>query len=1027
MNSSMSRIGGRLLFDQKDYALLGIVADVLGREAYSGFKHLLTHYLHPRGIKELAASQGLRIAYAAANLLGSLEIGKAHDRIVALRALHDEVMNASVTYLRRNTARVLMQVMKELVRERDPQRQLELAHDFRMAATGKARIIARLLKRYHLLLMPEDWVQLCFDNHVHDANTKGRKSATHLIMDAWIKGIRHLTVIYYNFVQPDVAEELLAAAEIMGITVRVGIEFTTRHGSRQAKIIWVPRGFAGEREFVDFLREPEIEAFMQQGRQLSLLQQEQLLGVLREFNESVLPDFNAYFGLAMQPLDVEGFFTSVGAGQPSLDHLGKYVHAALLPHLRKRVEELQAEHASADAEEQRHIESLIEEMNVLDAEAVTDDYLEQFVSPLRHENGACEHPAIYCPLHTPVSLLDAVGALRVGNRFILNLCGLSPDSVLEILADCGGRITHLEVVNLKNVSLGLVEDAPGIANLLQVINNPSAIALKHWIMARLGALEADGSPEAAATTANLWRILENVSSFHAHYRSRPLRTSIGTDSTGQSCRGFGMGLVADQTLPPSAQAELRRNKESTGRIMTVGMTMEPHLVFEPRESSHPWLNTLYALARRRDSLRFLGYKAQREFRYRDFHPVPRGESNISILGGTKKDCGNNLSLAPRRESARRSLPGPAYLNNSLKNLLKVLCGFIPAFLAFLFTKDWWLLKYFGALIWFGITGVRNVIQSVLGGGGLSRTPLLKWNDYVSWSRLSDSLFYTGFSVPLLDFFVKTLLLEETFGITVGTNPTAVYAIMAFVNGSYICTHNLFRGLPRSAAFWNLLRSVLSIPLAMLFSATVGWFLTLAGEPGAAAILQQWAAVISKLASDSVAAVIEGLADRGNNMLQRLRDYSAKLRQVMAVHERLEMLYPRRDVLQMLADPKRFVEELIREQPELANAIIVNSLDFLYFWMYQPRARGALARTMKELDPQTRQVFISSHYVLLCKREISQLFLDGLVGKNFSKGLAFYLEYADGYLDAVQRLAQLQDPIGAQGQRLEAQDKAARQA
>ncbi|MFP5239375.1 MAG: hypothetical protein ACLGQW_06060, partial [Acidobacteriota bacterium] len=317
--------------------------------------------------------------------------------------------------------------------------------------------------------------------------------------------------------------------------------------------------------------------------------------------------------------------------------------------------------------------------------------------------------------------------------------------------------------------------------------------------------------------------------------------------------------------------------------------------------------------------------------------------------------------------------------------------------------------------WFGITGVRNVIQSVLGGGGLSRTPLLKWNDYVSWSRLSDSLFYTGFSVPLLDFFVKTLLLEKTFGITVGTNPTAVYAIMAFVNGSYICTHNLFRGLPRSAAFWNLLRSVLSVPLAMLFSATVGWLLTMAGEPAVAAILQQWAAVISKLASDSVAAVIEGLADRGNNMLLRLHDYTAKLRQVMAVHERLEVLYPRRDVLQLLADPKRFVEELIRDQPELANAIIVNSLDFLYFWMYQPRARGALARTLKELDPQARRIFISSHYVLLCKREISQLFLDGLLGKNFSKGLAFYLEYADGYLDAVQRLAQRLDPAGANGQ------------
>ncbi len=81
--------------------------------------------------------------------------------------------------------------MKELVRAHgNYQRQLELAHDFRRAASGKPRIIREQLRRYHLLEMPEEWNQVTFDDHVHDANTKGRKSATHLIMDAWIKGIR---------------------------------------------------------------------------------------------------------------------------------------------------------------------------------------------------------------------------------------------------------------------------------------------------------------------------------------------------------------------------------------------------------------------------------------------------------------------------------------------------------------------------------------------------------------------------------------------------------------------------------------------------------------------------------------------------------------------------------------------------------------------------------------------------------------------------------------------------------------------
>ena len=102
------------------------------------------------------------------------------------------------------------------------------------------------------------------------------------------------------------------------------------------------------------------------------------------------------------------------------------------------------------------------------------------------------------------------------------------------------------------------------------------------------------------------------------------------------------------------------------------------------------------------------------------------------------------------------------MNTGLKNILKVLVGFIPAFLTFSLTKDWWVLAYLGAFIWFGVTGLRNIIQSVLGGGGLKRSPLLQWNSFISWSRIADSLLYTGFSVPLLDFLVKTQLLDRHF-------------------------------------------------------------------------------------------------------------------------------------------------------------------------------------------------------------------------------------------------------------------------
>jgi len=260
---------GRLFFDRKDHELLRIVNDVLKDDVPRSLKRLLIPYLHPHGIKEMAASTGLRIAYAVIKLFRSLERNNAADRLSTLRALRDEVFSSSGTVWPKNTARVLLQIMKGLVRATDDERKLRLARDFREVATGSPRAVARQLRKYHLVEMPEAWNQIAFDDHVHDANTKGRKSATHLIMDAWIKGIRRLQVIYYNYLEPETAKELMQAAEIMDVNVRVGLEFRARFRGRYIRIIWTPRGFTDTKDFLEFLVQPEQQAFMNEGRAAS--------------------------------------------------------------------------------------------------------------------------------------------------------------------------------------------------------------------------------------------------------------------------------------------------------------------------------------------------------------------------------------------------------------------------------------------------------------------------------------------------------------------------------------------------------------------------------------------------------------------------------------------------------------------------------------------------------------------------------------------------------------------------------------
>jgi len=105
-----------LFFDKSDYDLLRLVNTVYSQPALTDYKELLAPYLHPHGIKEMAAPKALRIAYSVIQLLGSLESGQAGDRIKALCSLRDEVLYTSQGSLRINAARVLIEIMKNMVR-----------------------------------------------------------------------------------------------------------------------------------------------------------------------------------------------------------------------------------------------------------------------------------------------------------------------------------------------------------------------------------------------------------------------------------------------------------------------------------------------------------------------------------------------------------------------------------------------------------------------------------------------------------------------------------------------------------------------------------------------------------------------------------------------------------------------------------------------------------------------------------------------------------------------------------------------
>ncbi len=992
-----------LFFDKRDHELIGIVNSVYDEDNILGYTRKLYYpYFHPFGIKEMAESKGLRTAYAIVNLLESMERGEIENRLQALTALKNEVLDTAGGPMPKNTARILLQIMKELVRAKgNYSLQLQLAHNFRMAAFGKPRVVRRLLKYYHLLEMPEEWNQLTFDDHVHDANTTGRKSPTHLIMDAWIKGIRRLRVIYYHCIEPRFAAELIEAARIMEIDLRIGIEFWAQYRDRYISFIWVSRGLPDAEAFLCFLAEPHVVRFMEQGRAVLKYQEKYVLELLEAFNGQYLDEMCQTFDIDLPRLCPERFLQFAFPGQPSVPHLGEYIHALAVTAMKERMAVLNPAFDTADVTEQKAIRDLVERMDRFSTREVITRYLSPEKYPdILYPFAVSDDQNL--PDRLKISfqeLLEKIESLHHDFRITLKLGDLKPEDVLEILYEGNGLINRLEIINLKDFISGETGHLVSVNELQEAINTGSLLKLKRVIRYIKLGVERAGYADEPDRIKKLFNILYDIDALKNMYTVRPLKSRIGSDSTGKSHQAYGMGFGIVNTLSSRAIHQIQKNVGNR-LILPASIHASQQLTsFPANEVSRgfKWMMNAFKWLPGLDQIIFLKKK---EWIFESFYLDMKSCGNIITLGGIQKNNTNGLALTLSAAKKPPQANSWKNLNTKFKNCLKILIGFVPAFVCFSLTKDWWFLAYFGAFIWFGITGFRVILQSVLGGGGINRSSLLKWNDYVSWERLTDALLYTGFSVPLLDYVVKTLVLERAFGITVASSPLILYSVMGLANGIYLSSHNTFRGMPKGAITGNFFRSILAIPVAVLFNSLIGAILIFFNTPGVDGVLQKWAAIISKAASDTVAGLIEGTVDRFQNMDLRKRDIQKKFSDLFETYSRLELLFPETEELKILEKPKLLFFAKNSEVKDLAVMIIINSLDLFYFWMYLPRARVTMLDMVSHLTPEEKIIFQQSQKLLEQEQFISRLFVDGILGKNFPRPLSFYLTSYKTFLSAI---------------------------
>jgi hypothetical protein len=673
--------------------------------------------------------------------------------------------------------------------------------------------------------------------------------------------------------------------------------------------------------------------------------------------------------------------------------------------MKTRVAELHEIYNQADEAKRAQIRTLMEQMDQFNVKQILDTYLIPGQHPDIFESHiTANDPDLPARLKlTHIQFLESIGQLLCDFRITLKLDNLAPEDVLEILYESKGLVTRLEIINLKNFVSGKTDHLFAVNELQKAINGGSLLKLKRQVRQIISRVQKSDSPDHGDQLEKLYQILYDIDALKNMYASYPLKSRIGSDSTGKSHQTYGMGFGIINTLPFRAQKQIHTQKKdrlilpaniSVSQQMTAVSTEKMHRFFQWILSVLQWLPGL-------DQIRFVKKK---EWVFDSFSLDMKKKGNVVTLGGMQKQNTNGLLPEEDLSGIRKTSLFRIWknLNTKLKNSLKITLGFIPAFICFFLTKDWWFLAWFGAFIWFGITGFRVILQSVLGGGGLKRSSLTKWNNYVSWDRLTDALFFTGFSVPLLDWLVKTTLLDNTLGINTHTSPLALYAVMGLVNGLYLSAHNAFRGLPKGMVTGNFFRSILSIPVALAFNTAIGGILFFFNVPGVDAVLQKWAAIISKAASDTVAGVIEGTVDRFQNLNLRKRDVKKKFTDLFDTYAKLEMLFPETEELKILEKPETLFSSRNAEVRDLAVMVIIHSLDLFYFWMYLPRGRMTILDKVSRLTPEEKTIFFQSQHILVQEQHISRLFVDGILGRHFSRPLSFYLTTYPRYLAAIEK-------------------------
>ncbi len=718
----------------------------------------LFHEGHVSGIKNLVYDKAVDMAL----LYGAICSSQRDDRLRALARLRDEADNYQGLEMPYNTRRILIALMKETVKakgELELQRRYIAA--FRQALSGRAYVVRTMLDQLGLAEVPEAVAERSdgWDDQVYDNAGPGRKTPAQLVLDAYIKGLSRLTIVYEDFLETAPLEEAIEAGGILGIRVTLGLECLVQTREKKRLYHLLVLGGCGTTGELEALLESEsVKAILKLAHGNYAEYDRLYAELIHQFNKRSLPIINEGFvGTEgeMKRLSVEGLRAQAKGKYLFHAHLGQLLHRSLAKlrearqAVRARAGTGGADGAGGDARA-----GGAEAIDRLKAAELRKRFFDPLYKDILADGDFVKAEKIYAAV---ARVEDEVGERRVSVAYVRPL-----DEVLGVcvrqLLDPDSRIDAIEVWSNRARQEGYAEDTRFLEALRRALNGGDEKALRSLLAAR-GMDEPGGAAAAKACE---------------RYRARPLEARIGSHSDGYAFMAPGMGFVPRDELR-NWRAVLWTNKSSPLPVTLPGTGFRKERVVIPlgKDRSQP-----------------AGRRAARR-------PAAITES-MSLLARWG-DLNSKIRDALR-------MVGGALLALLAAELLSILSGFPLSF------------GLFTLAAFFVITYGRNFIVDEIAAHGLHPA---RWRlGSFDAANAANSVFFTFMSIPLLRFLEQLMDRYVFAGLTsfAGMGDfglrLARFIPLALVNGLYIYGHNSLRGFTAPVKRANFLRSAPAFLLAI---------------------------------------------------------------------------------------------------------------------------------------------------------------------------------------------------------------------